>query len=219
MIIHAGIYHYQNRFYTGTDIQPDTLSIFVKFKDDKESFHVRHKHAYANCMGYVPILGSFTGVARIVNAVKSIFNHLSQLKFKSDDPHLNECWNAFKNLFRGLVEVVPFLGITLIIFDVVRNVVFMTKKIQKELKEEKGVAGVAIDGKIVFTIDIEQLDEFLDRIHKDKKSGKVKTDRYRLDHFSYLCSEFLEQMQKKGSKSSLSELLPKIREIFFEKKS
>ena len=85
------------------------MTVFVKSKDGKRFFG-RTKFPFATWLGVCPVLSSFTGVARIINATRVIFKELSQIECKKNDPHLCECWTGFKNLFRGLVEIVPIIG-------------------------------------------------------------------------------------------------------------
>ncbi len=48
-----------------------------------------------------------------------------------------------------------------------------SSNIEKELGEQEGVAGIAIDGKIVITVNIEKLE---DLYSTDDNNGKEKTD-------------------------------------------
>src|SRR5688572_26166928 len=98
MSSYIGMYRYNDSFYTGTLLQPDTLSFFIK-KKKNDDFLVCNTEPIANLFGKcVFIIGSFTGIGRIVNSVKSIFQSLSQ----SSPVEANVIWNSFKNLFRGI---------------------------------------------------------------------------------------------------------------------
>jgi hypothetical protein len=151
----------------------------------------------------VPIGGCLTGAARIKNAVQVIFQIL--LKKNEFEPHV---WNAIKNLLRGLVELLPLTGIFLIIYDAVRNsVVFYTKSI-KEIIEKENILGVAIDGKLIFTITTDQLDEFF--VNKggnlDFYKDKPNTEALRFETFKELCLGFVKAGEKKDPKMSMAAL-------------
>src|SRR5437868_6294893 len=97
-----GMYRYNDCFYTGTELQPDTLSLFIK--KDKNSLLICNAEPTANLIGKcVPIVGSFTGIVRIKNSAKEIFNHIKNKDHSSSDV----LWNKIKNLFRGIAETIP----------------------------------------------------------------------------------------------------------------
>lgn len=192
-----GIYNYNRIFYTGTDVQPDVLNIFIKHKRCLESNNI----PLANLVGYFPILSLFSGSLRIANAVKIIFKKLSNLKALSEDAHKSKLWNAFKNLFRGIVEIIPFTGIPLIVFDSFRMSTFI-HKINKELKEKENIAGVAIDGKVIFTIDLGRVDLII----KDQPTDHSRINEYRLAVFRDLCLKILEKVEESKSKVGMDKL-------------
>jgi len=63
-----GIYALNSTFYTGTDKQPDTITLF--FHSPKEEVNVYQKMATANWIGYIPLVGTIGGVQRVYHAVK-----------------------------------------------------------------------------------------------------------------------------------------------------
>lgn len=206
MTYQLGIYSYNQTFYTGTDIQPDVLHIFIKPGKENKSFLEHNAAPLANWMGFVPVVSMFSGAARVVNAVKIIFKHLSNLKTISEkDTNRSELWNSFKNIFRGIVEIIPFTGITLILFDSIRNAIHIDK-IKNELKDKENIAGIAVDGKVIFTIDLGRVDHIIKNPPPDSKPNE-----YRLAVFRNLCLTFLEKAEKeKNLKIGMSELFPKL---------
>jgi len=197
------MYRYNDTFYTGTPHQPDTLSLFIKKEKDAD-FLICNAEPIANIIGKcVPIVGSFTGIARIVNSVKSIFQNLS----KSNASEANALWNSFRNLFRGIAEACPFSGIFLIIFDSLRNSVSIHSNIAKEIQKQENIAGIAIDGKVIFTIDLAQLTK-LENFTKIKPTS----DKHRLAIFKELSLEILKRQQQKDSSLEMTEIFPKLKE-------
>ena len=203
----VGIYRYQDlNFYTGTEYQPDVLSVFVK---SGKTVEVCHMQASTIWMSFVPILSSFTSIGTIVSAVKRFFEELAQMQFKANDPHLLECWNAIKNLMRALIAFVPVAGnITLILFEAVRTGIIVHSQIENALEQEDDVAGVALDGKILYTIPFEELDSLF---------STPKTPEIKLMGFRELCFEYLKEKGQQGCTEKITELLPEIREAIQEK--
>lgn len=106
-----GMYRYSNTFYTGTEVQPDALSIFVKKDKNESSLFIYDAEPLANICGKaIPVIGSFTGVLRVIKSVKAIFERLSN-ENSSGTPAI---WLSMKNLFRAIAEACPFSGIFLI---------------------------------------------------------------------------------------------------------
>ena len=163
-----GIYRYNMDFYTGSDLQPDTISVFVKAGSNENSFQIKHLNALANWCGYFPIVSTFTGLIRIVTSVKKIFEDLSQAAWNSNDSRAQEAWNGVKNLFRGLVEMVPLIGnASLIVYDSIRAAIYFDGPIQHSIANEDNIAGVAFDGKIIFTIPLDRLDAIFNEPPRD----------------------------------------------------
>ncbi|HEY4832005.1 MAG TPA: hypothetical protein VIH61_05530, partial [Waddliaceae bacterium] len=86
----------------------------------------------------------------------------------------------------------------------------LIEKITEELSEQESVAGIAIDGKIVVTIDLKTCDSLI----KKNPPTDLKLNEYRLAVFKDLCLQFLERMEKKKPETGMSECLPKITKIF-----
>ncbi|MBS4167992.1 hypothetical protein [Parachlamydia sp. AcF125] len=192
---YIGFYRYNQTFYTGTDAQPDVLHLFVK---PEKSFIEYTAMPLGTGLGYLPICSFFSGAARVANAVKVIFKGLSTLKPLAEDARKAELWNAFKNLFRGIAEMVPFTGIALILFDSIRSSVYCEKTLEK-IKEQENVAGVAIDGKIVFTLDLTTVDHII-------KNTPEKLNERRLAIFREICLTWLKKAEEKGDNRGVGEL-------------
>lgn len=140
--------------YTGTEICPDTLSLFVITDDQKVSFFVEHQKPTLHLVGYTLLLSLFC-IFRVVCAVKIFFDHIAKIHFKKDDPHLKECWNALQNVFRGVIEVIPCTGLFLFLYDLYCSKILIQRQIEKELEKRqeqgevlKGRIGFACEGKI-----------------------------------------------------------------------
>src|ERR1700733_3748315 len=112
--MNIGLYDYHQTFYTGTDVQPDSLDIFIKPEKKAESFIDCSLLPAATWVGFVPVFSFFSGAARVVNAVEIIFRLFSETNTLEEDVYKAKVWNAFKNLFRGFGEMIPFTGIVLI---------------------------------------------------------------------------------------------------------
>lgn len=193
-------YKYQEVFYTGTNEQPDVLSFFVK--GTKTTFiNVR---ASANWKGYVPVKSSLTGVTRISIAANKIFTELSHATFHPNDLHLHECWNAFRNLFRGILETIPLIGnVTLMIFDLVREQIIFNSKIEQDIAPKENIVGIAIDGTVVFTIDLEYL----------KKLNPSKTNKKYGEIFACFFIKCLEAEEKKVNPLKIYECILKFKDV------
>lgn len=211
MNIDVDMYRYQNfNFYTGTEYQPDLLTVFIKSKRHNyvQIYQGAHLIAPANALSLIPVISSFTGIAVIVSAVKRFFQELVQIQFKADNPHLLECWNAIKNFFRGLVSLVPIIGnITLIIFEAVRIYV-IDRRIKNALEEEENIAGIALDGKILFKLPLDQLHTLY---------SERKTDAVYLAGFKELSLEYLKREGQRDGTLKITELLPRIEQLLIEK--
>lgn len=146
-----GYYDYKELYYSGTKIQPDLITVFMKSKGKISDHHVLPIH---NWMDLIPFFGVLTAVPRIVAAVKPFFHEAKQIRFQKNDPHLAECWNAFKNLMRGVVALVPLVGtFCLVCVETIR----MARDyilIQKSFASQQEIIGVVVDGKVIFSADL-----------------------------------------------------------------
>lgn len=146
-----GQYDYKGLYYSGTKMQPDVITIFTKSQGKISTYSVLHIH---NWLDMVPFVGAFTAIPRIVAAVKPFFHEAKQITFQRNDPHLAECWNAFKNLMRGVVALIPLVGtVTLLVVETIRFV-RVNLMLQKTFATQDNIIGIAIDGKVVFTSDL-----------------------------------------------------------------
>lgn len=161
-MLHFYPYNYQNSQYTGTPGLPDTVSYFF-VPQEKEDVFIRHECPNANLLGYVIGFSIIGGVIRVVQATKVFFKEFSQVDWKQEnDPHRQELWNAGKNFFRGGVEICPFTGVFLFLYDLFRSRVFIQSDILNEIEKGgdsiQGKAGIAFEGKIIFLIDLNAID-------------------------------------------------------------
>ncbi len=144
------MYQYRDIMYTGTAIQPDVLTFFVK-KGKEERLRIEYVQSTANVMGkFIPIVGSVIGIARIVNAVKAIFRSIFYWKQVPKGALLN----AFRNLVRGIIEFIPGSGLSLIMYDALRNHFVFSSNIAKQVANQQNIAGIAMDGRVMCTIDL-----------------------------------------------------------------
>jgi hypothetical protein len=198
-----------NKSYPQTLLQHDTLTFFIKNGKGKDSFMVSHLESTATQLGkYAPVVGSFAGLLRIVEAVKVIFNELSK-KEGADKPVL---WEAFRNLFRGLAEFCPLSGLFLIIYDAAKNSLVIKAQLAKELQNQDHVVGVAIQGIVFTSIDI---DDF-------KKSGNFTVtsnseilafySNMALDVFKNNAEKQLENINAKDNPRKITETLTNLTE-------
>lgn len=178
---------------------PDVLQIFIKPSKDLKSILSYTAVPLATCLGILPVTSLFSGAARVVNAVKAIFKELSNPK----GINKSELWNAFKNLFRGIAEMIPFTGIALIVFESMRASANLGK-VLLQLEKQENIAGIAIDGKLILTIDLEKLDRVITEPHP------TKPNEYRLAVFQDLCLKFLKKAEEQKKNMGMSELLSKL---------
>ena len=154
-------------------------------------------------VGYVPVASVFSGTIRVIEAAKIVFKELSQSKTAEEKARKSELWNAFKNIFRGIIEIIPLTGIALILFDATRGAIYINR-INKELKERENIVGIAIDGKIILTIDFATFDRNLTNPSSDSK--------HRLDVFQDLCLQCLKKADERKCKLGMDELFPRLGE-------
>lgn len=201
MTTNLGVYSYNYEFYTGTITQPDTLTIFVKPRQLGTSIEVCNLQAFSNCIDCLPIISSFTAIPRIVKSVGNIISELSQSTLSTNDPHLYECWNAIKNLLRAIIAFFPIVGnITLIIFDVCKLELSVRPKIEEALGNQQDIAGVAFDGRVIFTLPLHQLN-----LSTSSSDPSLTPERY-LTHLKFLCTELLRRESERNSTATIQEL-------------
>ena len=122
-------------YYTGTLNQPDTVTFF--YLERRGPIHFTEE-SIVNSKGYSP-LNFMTAIERIGAAVAKIFRENSDL------------WNAFGNLFRGVVQLVPIAGNgALYVWDCIKAY-YDHRLIYASLDKTHSVMGIAFDGKIVAT--------------------------------------------------------------------
>lgn len=192
-----GIYRYHDHFCTGTEVQPDTLSIFVKTKEG--NFLVNHTEPGVKAVGkLIPLVGSYAGVLRVIAIAKAIFKKL----FNSNDANPNTLRNLFINLIRAIADACPFSGIFLIIYDSVQKSLLINPNISKQIHEQNNIAGIAIDGKVCITFSLEFLCELA------KMKDLPTSDKDLLTFFNELVLRILSNEGEQYLKGKRTEILP-----------
>lgn len=139
--------------YTGTECQPETVSIFYKCGNGQDKIEI-YDEEIVNSLGHSPV-NFISAIERIQSAAKEIFEILKYgpSEFNDDLP------NAFMNLGRGIVQLVPLAGNgVLYIFDKIRTHFFYHSQIKAALaNENETVVGIAFDGKIIAKFNSEKL--------------------------------------------------------------
>lgn len=202
------MYRYQETYYTGTVNQPDVLSIFIKARGQLRPLNACHFLPMANFCDYVPIASSLLAIPRIKASVQTFFSEASQVSLHTQDPHLLECWNACKNFIRAIIAFVPIAGnVTLIVFDRIRDLVIVEAKIASSLLGQQDVAGVALDGKILFTVSMDRLRETFTR-----NNNPATANDYYFRCIGGLGSGLLQRASERNSQQSITELFLQLRD-------
>lgn len=161
-------------FYTGTAEQPDTIIVVAKPKGKIKNYtqYVSTLSPVANYYGYLPVVSTFTGLIRIVNSIAMLAKKVFYFVTRKSQKELDSGWNAFRNLFRGIVELVPVLGnASVIIFDVVRNQ-RNARKVMNSIGENE-VAGIVVNGKVVYQTDLSTVKKLSTGTVKDEECSTV----------------------------------------------
>lgn len=200
-MITQATYGYKNReFYTGTSQKPDAIQIFIKEnKDDK--ILMRNMLPLENFLGMLPVCSIFTGAVRVIKAVKALFIELHKGNFRSPDVKI-----ALKNLFQGIAEMIPLTGLFLMACYSFKAL-SCEKRIEAELRDREHVAGIAVEGKVVALIKMDDLDKRL------VKGDHSVTNNARIALLDIFCQGVLQHGEKKSRTIAVSELcshLPKI---------
>lgn len=190
-------------FYSGTEEQPDLLTYFIKPKGGKNVLHF-HALPAVTWVGYFPLISIGTGAARAVNAVQEIFKCLANQQADQERAAHSELWNAIKNLFKAIAEICPLTGLCLIIYDAIRNEIHFAA-IKRQLEQQDNIAGVAIDGKVIATIDIGKI---------PIKGFPQRNEKDQLDLWTHGCSSWLCKQQKLAKSENASQKNINLRELF-----
>lgn len=152
--------------YTGTPLMPDDVELIVALGSEKErTFKIRVLQASSKRLEYAPLFSIPPGLAKVVISVQNLFNEFSQMKLKllfEKDPHRSECWNAFKNLVRALISLIPMVNLSLLVFDTLNYAVFMKNSIAKQLEDKTkkpltDIVAIAINGTVIGTKSIKDI--------------------------------------------------------------
>lgn len=171
--------------YTGILEQPDTVSLFLKSGNDVHIFDEN----IINTINNVPLCNFFVTAERIYEATLTIFASIRGEK--------SDLWNAFKNLGRGIVQLIPFAGnAALYLYDKAKTNLYTHPQIKAALATENdSTMGIAFDGKIITTFSIEQFNSHLNRKNSgsnNKYEDPFKVLRYMW--FSLLCKSQEENL-------------------------
>ncbi len=170
--VHEGI-------VTDSQFQPDQIHFFLK-PDEISSNQLNHwAIPHIIIAGLIPIISILSGAARAVCATYHLFKSPSD--YDRIGTHLFEIrkWDLAKNIVRGIVEMIPLTGLILVIHEFARKI-FYAWKISRELKGKENIAGIAINGKVIITID---LDDQKDRVLQER----------RFETLIFLCGNHLEE--------------------------
>ncbi len=135
--------------YTGTADQPDTVTLFslqgkgpVHFKDEQT----------VNSIGHSPFY-FMAAVLRIQVSAQKIISEIRQGAFREN----SELGNAFKNFFRGVVQLVPIAGnAALYAYDYLKIHLYTHSLIPDQLSCGGYQMGIAFDGKVVAKFSYDQ---------------------------------------------------------------
>ena len=100
----------------------------------------------------------------------SFFKHL---KSKETTVEKNAYWMDFKNLSRGLLEMLPGTGLIHLIYDAIKEGAHQ-HNISKQVKDKNNIAGIAFNGKLVCTIDLGALDKFINKVTDEQNISPEK---------------------------------------------
>jgi len=189
--------------YTGTRHQPDAVSVFFKYGKGRDEIKIADE-TIVNSLGHSP-LHFITAIPRITKAVKKIFKILKGVSYET-----RELWNAFKNLARGTIQLIPCAGnVTLFAYDLIRTNLYFHPKIKTALADEKEpVMGIAFDGKVVVKFSSEAMKSILS--DKSKKSIDETHDSS-LVTLQYMWLALLSKASENKSTCSRFELTQKLK--------
>lgn len=140
-----------------------TVSSFTKQNDSFIS--IEHYQPVKNLKGYLPIIGIYSAVQRIFQAVKEIF-----CLIRNSSCNYEAYAAALKNLCRGFVELVPVIGgLTLLIYDFARTHISYASSINRQIKDEDDIMGIAIDSEIVAKLSLNAVEPYLRTILSNKE--------------------------------------------------
>lgn len=146
-------YDLRRSFYSGTNMVPDVITVFMK--PCRGRLFTWIVLPIENWMDMIPLFGIVSGIHRIIQAVETFFLEAKQIRFQKNDPHLSESWNAFKNLIRGAVAIIPLVGtVSLIGVEIVRAF-RIYYSLGKSMDIQQDIIGIAIDGKVIYTTQLE----------------------------------------------------------------
>lgn len=171
---------------SGSMHRPDTVTLmFLEHKKGAFPGHYSSSTrtgstlARLNFWGYVPGVSFFTGLGRALLGIVHTIVHLACAIFsKNRGHHLEEAKLGAKNIGRGVIEAIPFIGnITMYIVDLLR-----INKFEKMAKDIVDKDKTAYDNHAVMfiygqEIAKRQLEEFNAELEKLKNPTEVDMER------------------------------------------
>ena len=192
--------------YTGTKDQPDVVTVF--FKSNGKDIYFSDEES-VNQLGHSP-MNFLTALLRIKKAAKILSQKWKQGTFFKEN---SESWNAFKNLSRGVIQLIPLIGNAILyIHDAARIHLSVRPKIKSALSnQEEPVVGLAFDGTPVFTVPISAL-------HANYESDE-RTPNERLALVTYLWVALRKRSIENNSTSTTRELAETMRQMLINYRS
>ncbi len=183
----CGVYSYSvnNSPVTDREFQPDVIQFFIKPDKNNDNIMSRSCLSSVNLMGMLLLASCVTGAFRVFYALYYLFHCPSEYDEIGDHHYNIDKWDLVKNIFRGLVEIIPLTGLILVIYEYVRKTLCMWN-VKKELEGKENIAGVAINGKVVTTIE---LDDYKDEVLQE----------IRVEKLSRICCTYLGKLEQHSS--------------------
>lgn len=194
--LYSGTFHGEksariNKYLTDARYNPDVLTIYIKSKSDQENTCAvtNYTNNQNNAGKLYPIIGNIYGARRVYEAAKKIFQGLSDGSGEIKIWHLRE---EFKNLGRGLVELIPLSGPILVLYDEIRKAI-ITRNLNKVYKNMDNVVVIAFNDRIITHVDLNELDKIaLEGVDPAKLSKKV-INQLRMSSMSAMLNQYQKQ--------------------------
>lgn len=161
-------------YIPGSSTQPNHALFFVK-KNKESSPTFLSNWSEINLAGYIPIVGNLVGIARIAMCI----SHMKKENSEETPPSAADGITVYaKNIFRGIAEIVPLTSLPLMLVDATISKIRQVA-LQKLLKNEENIIGVAIDGEFVCSLPMDKVKEFI----KKRMGREAVTDSDILNTF------------------------------------
>ncbi|MBA3239212.1 MAG: hypothetical protein H0T62_12810 [Parachlamydiaceae bacterium] len=151
----TGYYHYDNSNCRNSIDLPESICLFVKGSNGNHDYKAYIFESNENYQGRFPVWGTYFGILRVIKAVSSIFEYLSSEKINEEKDY----WNEVKNLFRGLIELVPVMGGLALLFYDITKIAIQFKGLENQIGNHEDIAGIAFEGEILCTVKLTQFNK------------------------------------------------------------